>query len=295
MTEQNKKELSQKLEQVKKELNELRSTLNNLNDKKEAAWKKKEEVSKKIVQSITTLKIAKKERDSFTKQVKDAKEKRKELNTTISQKVTEIKKLQDKKGVSIPKDKRNKPLNAEQLKRDIEKLEYTIETGGVTFDKEKKMMKEIKEKKKQYEELKKISAGFEGSQGLSKEIDTLRKEADAIHKKVQSHAGTSQEKHESLITTSKEIDVLRSTEKELNKVFDEAKLEFQVVNEKLKQKLLELATFQKEAGVQQETVKKAKKQYEGKLLKQKEQQVEEKIAKGHKLTTEDIIAMQGKH
>jgi phosphoserine phosphatase len=292
MEESNKKEIFERLNKCRREVDSLRAELNSLNDKKEALFKNKDVISKSIIEHIRNIKSSRKSRDDITGWVKEAKEKRRQLNDEIKTKIDEIKSVNKKKSDLI--SKHNIKEDPSNIKAEIEKLEYKIETECLPYKKEQELMKLIKEKRKAYESSKQISTIFESAHELSKEIDKIKSKADDIHKRIQSKAKTSQEEHEELITNSKEIDELRKKEKEAMDKFIEAKNKFIEVNDKLKAKLMEMNEIRGQIGEVKEEEKKEQQTDNRKRLSDLQRAVEEKMKKGGKLTTEDLIIMQGR-
>ncbi|MCX6706782.1 MAG: hypothetical protein NT001_01430, partial [Candidatus Woesearchaeota archaeon] len=273
------------------EADSLRAELNALNDKKESLFRNKDVISKSIIEHIRSIKKSRKSRDDITGWVKEAKDKRRQLNEEIKTKIDEIKGVNKKKNDLI--NKHNIKEDPSMIKAEIEKLEYKIETECLPYKKEQELMKLIKEKRKAYEGSKQISTIFESAHELSKEIDRIKSKADDIHKRIQTKAKTSQEDHEDLITTSKEIDELRKKEKEAMDKFLEAKNRFNEVNEKLKAKLMEMNEIRNQVGEVKEEQKKERQTDQRRRLSDLQRGVEDKIKKGQKLTTEDLIIMQG--
>ncbi|MBW2996425.1 hypothetical protein KY332_03935 [Candidatus Woesearchaeota archaeon] len=285
-----KSELKKKLNICKTEINRLRKTLNQLDDQKEAWFKKKEEYSKDISKLIGRVKGSKRTRDKYTKEVKVSKEKRKELNDRIRAKIEEFKKLNiEKRDIQKKYGIKEDPSI---IKKQIEKLDFVIEHEGVSFDKEKKLMKEIKELKKKLGESGKASDIFERANKVSKEIDELKEEAEGFHKEVQTKAKESQEKHEEIIGASREVDELRKKEEGAFRKFVEFKKKFVEANDGLQEKLIEVSKLNIEFGKERKSVEAKKKEVKHKKLKKKEDIVKEKLKKGGKLTTEDLLIMQ---
>jgi len=286
-----KKEVFDEFNKHKREVIELKSSLNQINDQKEAWFKKKDEFGKQISKLIKQVKSDKEKRNEFTKKVKEDKKHREDYNTKIKKKIESAKKLNKEKTDLMTKH--NITENPSNIASQIERLDTIIETEGVSFEKEKKLMKEINTLKKKQKESKKVNVVFEQSKGVSKEIDALKEKSEEFHKKVQSRAKESQEKHESVINLSKEIDELKKKEEDAFKKFIESKKKFVEVNDQLKEKLKLLGKSQ--SGVTKfkgDKEKKEKKVVHDKLQSKKDA-VEEKIAKGEKLTTEDLLIMQG--
>lgn len=282
-----RKELLQKLEECKKEINELRTSLNQIDQEKENWFSTREKYSKEISKLIGEVKGSKDERNKFTQEVKLSKGQREEYAKLVREKITEIKKLENErreieKKFGIKED-------PSRIKGEIEHLEMRIETEAMPFEREKEVMKRIKELKKRNKDAEKVSDVWSRMHVLSKEIDELKTRCEEEHRKVQTKAKESQSRHEEVVSVSKEVDELRTKEEEAFKKFIGLKQKFGEVNDKLQEKLIEMAKAREKLEAIGESFKREKMD----RLKQKEAEVEEKIKKRQKLTTEDLIALQG--
>ncbi|MBR9675736.1 hypothetical protein GOV05_01875 [Candidatus Woesearchaeota archaeon] len=281
----------QKTTVLREEVVNLRKILNNIDEDKEKVFSEKTNVSKQISDLIKGVKDDKRSRDLKTRSVSDLKKKRKEFNEVIKEKIALVKVLNEKKA-ELVKNRGSGSKNPKLLKKEIDKLEFHIETEAMGYEKEQKLMKQINSMREEYKKLSVSNSVFDDSKNLSKEIDKLKKEADAVHKKIVVCADESQALHEGLILKSNEIDELKKKEEESYKVFLAKKDEFSSVNEKLKKKLSELSALTERIIVKKKEKKKEKKSLEKKVIKEKTQDVEEKIKKGAKLTTQDLLLFQ---
>ena len=290
LTEQEKKALLKKADECKKGIAQLKAQLNQINDQKENSFSKKDEISKHIAKLISEAKNSKTKRNELTKQVRESKSKREEYNKQISDRIMKIKELEKEKNEILRKH--NIKEDPSSIKRLIDKLEYGIETEVMSFQKEQKVMKQIKELRKKYNEAKNISGVWETISKLSNEMNDLRKNANDFHHKVQVSATQSQEKHEQVLEASKEIDELRQKEEDAYKKFFELKKQFVDVNNKLKAKLLEMNEINSELSKNKLEVQKQVKAKQEKTIEEKKKTVQEKMKKGGKLTTEDLLIFQ---
>ncbi len=292
MDEEEKKKITAEIEAKRKELDTLKALLSELNSEKESWFEKKRKASKDISDLFQSLREVKGKRNSFTKQVKDSKQRRQELNKLLNQKRMEMKNLQDEKQ-EITK-KFGIRVDPSKIKQEIEEIEFKIETEGLPFSVEQRMMRMINEKKKMLYQSQEVSDVFDKIHQMKKDLDKTRLKADETHKKVQTKAEASQKFHEELVESSKEAKELKTKEDEALKKFVEAKTKYNEQNELVKAKLNEINTLRAKIGeVVQEEKKKRKKSDDRKLQEQK-QTVEEKIKKGLKLTTDDLLAFQAK-
>jgi len=155
MQKEEQKELFNKLNEIKREVTALKTELNQTDDKKESWFKKKEEISTEIRNIIKNIREDKEKRNSLTKKVKEEKEKRGKLNKEAKDRISELKELtEEKKKISRKFDIKDDPS---KIKEQIEKLEFKIETEGISFEKEKQLMAVIKDLKKKFKEAEKIS------------------------------------------------------------------------------------------------------------------------------------------
>lgn len=273
------------------EVMQLRQKLNGLNEVKESWFQKKEEISKRIIALIGSVRSSKEARNIKTKEARQTKDERNRINDIIKQKIGELNALNSEKEKVLSKLGIKADLS--RIACQIEALELKIQTDVMDFDKEKSLNKKIKELKKQMAEGKAVSAVLDKISAKRKELDGLREKAEEKHKIVQAKASESQEKHESLLGASKEIDELKTKEEEAYKEFFKYKEQFVALNNELKEKLKLLG----EAGFKVEAEKRARKAKKDeeikKTLKEKERDVEEKIKKKQKLTTEDLLVFQG--
>lgn len=275
---------------TREEIAELKNKLNAINEEKEKFFSEKSEISKKIAQLIGDVKDSRSQRNEKTSKVSELKDSRKKLNAEIKDKIVKIKELNDKKTEILKKHSiQQDPV---KLKREIEQLEFTIETTPMGIEKEQRFMKQLKSLKASYAKVGEVSGVFSESNTLSKDIDKLKKEADNIHKQIQNDAGTSQKRHESMIGISKDIDDLKKQEKELHDKFMEKKQEFNEINIKLKDLLKDSSDKgEKVRAVKKKAAAKKKDEFK-KDLAEKSREVSDKVKKGKKLTTEDLLLFQ---
>ena len=290
-TAEEKNKLFRKIGEKRREISQLQSELNSINDKKEASFQKKTELSNKISSLIDEIKKSRKERNSFTGQVKQDKVEREKRNKEVRQAVEKIKDIEKQRDELLRKH--NIQGNPTSIMRQISALEFKIETEPMSFDKEKKIMKQIKDLKKKMDQSKVVSDVLGKIHALSEEIDMKKKVAQETHKKVQNHAKKSQEKHETLIEASSEIDAIKEEEEKTFKDFIEQKKRFNEVNVALNKKLEELNELSSREEDSKKSAKRISEKKKKEQLEQKKLSVEEKMRKGMKLTTEDLLAFQG--
>lgn len=292
MSPEEKKELFKKLDETKKTIQQLRDSLNQIDSQKEHWFRKKEAIGKEIIALIGEAKKAKEQRNSLTDSVKKSKDERKGLITLLKEKIELLKNLRDNKEESL---KKHKVLGDPRgLRREIDRLEYSLQTNVVSFEKEQRIMKSIKEMKKKYDEVKDVVVVNEQIGSLNREIKELKSKTEEKHKQVQDAAKKSQEFHENVLSSGKKIDDLKTEEEEAYKKFMEYKQQFNEVNSQLKEQLPILNDLNQKLNISKEENKKEKLQKIEETLRNKEEVVQEKLRKGQKLTTEDLLILQSR-
>jgi len=284
------KELVEELNRHRIEVSKLKSSLNGLDEEKESWFGKKEEISKKIRESIQKIKDSKTKRDCLTNEVKELKPKRDGINKEITAKLKEFENLK-KENIRLEKSLGIKE-SPSKIKQNIEKLEFRIETETPSFEKEKELMKKIKELKKQYNEAIIIDESNKRLKNSSDEIKKMSREANEIHSSIQEKAKQSQALHEEILKMSAEIDRMKIEEEGAFRKFSEFKKQFHEVNSQLKEKLKGMNDAKARLDRISSDRREKRKQEVESFLKSKEDAVNEKLRKGQKLTTEDLLVFQ---
>ena len=286
---ESKKDLFRQLDALKNQIISLRKDLNRINSEKESWFSKKEEYSRNIREKISVIKKSREKRDSLTKKVKELKEKRNALSEEIGKKISEFKKLNDEKKKMLSKLKVMDPY---RLKSDIERLELKLETEVMPFEKEKQLSKKIKELKKSLNESSDYMEIMAKSASLNREINESRKDANNAHNEIQEFARESQILHEDVIKNSKEADGLKAKEEEAFNNFINSKAKFTGINNQLKENLGKMSGIREKINKFNLEEDEKRKLSEAMLIKNKEQEIEEKFKAGKKLTTDDFLMFQ---
>lgn len=301
MTEKtNKDNVQESKEQKKHDLASLKTKLNELNSKKEEWFNKKEDLNKEISKLVTILKAANPEIEAEKKKEKELMEKRNELNKQFREQLNLSKDLVRERNTF--KDKFGRGSSPGALKNKLEKLEYTMETEALPIEKEKKLMRQIKELRKAVMESEAVT-DFKSQMGeISQTLTGAKEQADKYHLELKELLKENKKKFKDYLINSRKVNELKKEQRQAFKKFIDYKTQFSKVNAELKKAL-------KEAGeVPKRRKKRIKKKKEvtpnvkkiqttfidsAKIIEEKVKEVEDKIKKKKKLTTKDLIAMQG--
>ena len=269
------------IKELNQEIRSLKVQLDKINSQKEEWFKKKEYLKKELNSLIDKIKVIRTGRDNSNKDIKQLKQERDKYNSQVRDLIKQVKQLnQEKKQLPQKSDSKN---NLSFLKKQIEKLEQSIETEGYTYKKEQAVMDQIKKLKKEFKELSIVNEVASKIKVLSKEIDVARKKADEFHKKIVDLADKGE--HKLFKETSKNINEIKKIQEDAFAKFIEFKNEFTKINNALKNKLNE---FSKQRKIFDD-IKSQKKKNSAKNISK---DIEEKLRSKKKLTTEDLLMLQ---
>lgn len=294
-SEAESKELRDEFQQKKRDLSLWRSQITAISTEKEKTYHALKSVQNTIRTLIDTIKNCKEERDKLTSQVKSLKGEREKLNLAVKEKADEKKKVVQKreeittkltKLTPSTKSTRFEPSqNPAQIKAHIAALERTIETEVMPFSEEKKLTKKIKELQTQYKKMEELGGLWKEVHAVAADFSQTRRVAEETHHNVQVLAQESQKKHEEMRSLYEQLKSARTQEKPLKDNYLDLKKKFEELRkqgEEISKRVQELSkVFQEEEG----------KSFRH-IAEQKKAQVQEKLKKGKKLSTEDILAFQ---
>ena len=286
---QSKKELFASFDALKAEIFSYRKNLNQAGSDKESWYTKKEGISKEIREKIGAVREDRRKRDELTGRVKELKEQRAKLDENIAQKISEVTALSNEAKELAKKSKVKDPFS---IRHGMEKIELKLETEDMPFEKEKELSKKLKMLKKALEESSGLISASNQIRALDSEISALKKSRSNLHNELKKIAEGSQKLHESVISQSKLIDKLKEEEDASFKKFAELKKAFNEANHLLKERLQEMGTIREKINQFRLEEDEKRKLEESLLIKSKEQELEEKIKSGKKITTEDFLAFQ---
>jgi len=236
---ENKKEIEQIRDSEKKyqsyiqKRNELNDMARVIREERDMIHNSKKDLKEEIEKN-------KKERDEFVKKMKDHKKIRNALQE-------EAKKIIQARGKKKGEVFRNLPMKVEELKADVQMLEYKQETVPMKPQDENDLIEKIRFKKEEYKKTKKLMEKQEKIQiditDKDKAIDELFKKADEEHKIVDKYYNESQKKHEKYIKLVKELSVSISEANKKHEQYIEIKKEADKIHKKafeMKSKILNI-------------------------------------------------------
>ena len=279
-----------RLNELKKEINNLRDSLNKINREKEFWFHKKESLKKDISKFVGEIKNIKHSKDSANVEIKKLRDSRDSYNKNVRELITKIKTLNKNKIDFIKKNKVKE--YPENIKKKIDELEFKIETEALSTDKEKSVMKKIKYLRKIYEQNIELKNIIDEISKVDKEIKNSRSKSDEAHKKIKNLIDVSDPGYVKFKEHSNKINNLRKEQQDAFDKFISLKNEFLKANNEIEAKLKESGEINKqlnEINSQNKIEREKRKDLE---LNKREKLVEEKLLTKKKLTKDDLISLQ---
>ncbi len=291
MTDQHEeKNLREDISTLKQKIQSARKDLNNLNQEKESLFGKREASWIALKSSIQHIKDIKKQLDRTTQAQIQLKHERDQWNHKCQELVKQAKLLQQEKIKLFKKYQvKEDPQHLQQM---IEKLDYTIETEAIPLDKERKIMTKIKELKQKLKQYTGVQELLNKLHALSTEIGTVKEKANEFHAKFLDELKKQRHYYQEFAALSNSISHERSSHDKLTEQFFDTKKEFSKKNDELINELMQVSAVSTKMHAQHREKNTPRQQRDTLLLQEKAKVVEEKLKKGKKLTTQDLLVFQ---
>ena len=266
-----------KLEQLKKGIHDLSTELRQLGEEKEKKYKEKENIDKNLNSYIKTAKELRDKKVEIDRKVRELKAQREILNKELKAMFAKL--AEAKKSLMPVSDKKKGPRESSgQLKKQIDAMQYAIETEGVSFEREQTYMDKIKRMKIKLDEIEKEGAGFRDFKLLKDEIIKIKAAADAVHAEIQKLAVESTSIFKDLSLKSEGISKAKQEKLALQEGLKGRKSEIETLNQRLSDTLNEWSKVSKETAPA--------------AISRKPEDVMGKLKSKKKLTKEDILILQ---
>jgi uncharacterized coiled-coil DUF342 family protein len=239
---------------------------------------------------LKDVKELKTERNELTEKVQVSKQDREEIKKKMPQLQARIDELHKQREALSQKLGFTKNIGF--LKKEIEALGDRLVTTPMSFQAEKKLMKEVNDKKKLLGSAGEISKISSEMKKLIQERDMYRKIFDVSNTQVKSTASKSQQKHASMLTGVQKLDDLRNNEKEAFLKFKELKDKYQIKSSELNEKVEKLKSLQDKVGIAKAEIKQKHEANTKRTLADMRKEIEEKMMRGEKLNTDDLLILQ---
>ena len=284
-----KQELINKLVEIRKEISNLKDTLEKTREEKEDIYQKRNSLREKVGGRIKEIKELKSKKDKDSLGLQEEFREKDVINKEIGILINNIKALNEKRRIIKKEVKIDK--NPDMLKSLINKLEEKIETEVLSIEEEKRVMKRLNKLKSEYKEIKVIVDLNNEYNKMSEDIDFKKKKLNDLKNKIKDNMEKNSE-YEGFMKISKEIFETKNEISALNNQYFQYKSDILKNNILLKEKLKELNDIKNDLDLIDKKLLEEKENKKQDIISQKKSVVEEKLRMGHKLSTEDLITFQ---
>jgi len=223
-----KKEIEQ-LKDAEKKYQSYIAKRNELNDMAKVVREERDMIHESRKDLKEKIEKFKKERDELVNKMRHHKEMRNKFQG-VAKKLIEARRK--KKGEVF----KNLPLRVEELKADVQMLEYRQETVPMNLAEENELIDKIREKRKEFKRSQKLIEKQKIVEiditDKDHTIDELFKKADEEHKMVQKYYDENQKKHDKYIKLVNELSVSIAEGNKKHEQYVEIRNEAQKVHEK---------------------------------------------------------------
>ena len=268
------------IEKLKQEITEIGSQLEKLGQTKESLYQEKKILEQEQSNSINSAKDLKAKKASIDHQIKE----KKVLRTTLNK---ELRPLTAKLSQARRQRRNFSGESPEQIKRQIEAMQFSIETEGLSFEREQNYMARIKQLKVKLAEIDAQAGGSVDPDKLGAELTQKKTLADGAHAEVQKLAEQSASIFAELTQKAKSIDEIKEKRHVANEKLKSIKTEIEQSNAKLAEALNQWLEVTKDMPPEAKPV-----MTESMANREEEQSIISKFKNAKRLTKEDILKLQ---
>ncbi|MCY0859494.1 MAG: hypothetical protein OWQ54_03600 [Sulfolobaceae archaeon] len=287
MSQLSEDELFKEISQLREEINKLREEKRGYIEQLRSLRAKKNEKLERLRAIRTQVQTLREEYEKKKSELKQLKEKKQQLLNAIN----EIKKDFDELKSLLGSVGNNKKVpNPALIKKQIDELEWKIETNSLTLDEEKKIIQKIAALEAQLAKLLKIANLKQKSNENKAELLARRVELKSVNETIVKLAMELNEKRKLFLTLKQERDKLFNEIGELKKQIDELSNKIASLNSQISEK----------KNILNEKVRALKQLQEGKqknaentILAKKKKEVEEKLKTNKRLSFEEFLILYG--
>jgi len=277
-------------------IEELNSQLLILREKKEKAnaelrrlAEKREKLNEKFRVLRSQVIELKNERDRINLEIKELKMQEGKMKNELAEKIEKIKLVREELRKWIDKTPANSP---EKLGREIENLEWKIQTTPLDLQEEKKLVERIKKLENQLEVHVKIEQLKQKNLGLMAEIKALKTRMKLCRDKILEKVEQSRFYHQKFLEKSNEAREIKKEVDLSHQSFVNVKTELNGIRMEIAKILNEIKRLKEEITMDDEINRRKNEEL---LLKNLEAQALKKLERGEKLTWEEFkIIMERK-
>ena len=229
------------------------------------------------------------QRDELNIKVKELKQRRDEMRAGIHEKNEEVKKLGEEHKLLA---KRRPSQSHEVLQKEVEGINWTIQTTSLTLQEDKELVEKVKQLETQLSIHRKLEHLGKRIAQLRTEARAMKAETEHLHRQLTENAQESQETHRKMLEKIEESKTVKTEADNMHKQFLQAKEKTRLIHKEMEALLNRIRQLK---GEIREEVQKERKETEDTLRETLETQAKEKLKRGEKLSWEEfqLLAEKG--
>jgi uncharacterized coiled-coil DUF342 family protein len=278
----------EKVDKLDSELTPLKEQRDKLVNEAKLWMEKRDKIRQQIEQLRSEIVDLKNQRDEINQKVKDLKIMRDELVSERKEKLSKV--IEFKQRVASIKHEPAKAIRT--IEKEIENLDWKIQTNSLTMPEEKRIVEQIAELEKHLVSYKQAQAMWSEIKTLQQQLRNLRTEEKEYHGQIAQLAEQSRRVHQALTEKGVNIPQLKTEANESHQRYIETRKQAQRLDQKCGLLTMQIRVLLSESK-SEEQKKKAKREME--LMRELEKKALGKMKRGEKLTWDEfkILAEKG--
>ena len=278
----------EEIQQLNEKLTDLDEQYSRLAQQAEATAQKRDKLNTKFNEIRNEASNLKAERNELNDEVKALKQRRNELKSRILQKIEEAKALRPQ---IIAVHNKKPDASMAQLKKQIEEIDWKIQTSSLSQEQEKQCVSIVKELETQLNVYRKLEKLKQQNLKLQTEINALKTNEKNEHEKLTVNAKKSQELHQRMIAKVEESEKVKAEADTMHQTFLEMGKKVKGIEDEITVLCIQLKELK---GAAREEIRKEKSVSVSALREKLEKEAREKLQRGEKLTLEEFQLLADK-
>jgi uncharacterized coiled-coil DUF342 family protein len=273
-----------KIEELNQELAPIKEERNRLNLEAKKWVEKRNNLNEKVKNLREEATHIKEKRDNINSQVQELKNIREQVTSKSKEKREKISELQEK--IATLNEKQfNNIGNLRRIEKEIEKLDWTIQTNSLPIREEQEIINQIRELETQLVAQKKIKKVKDQLYELRSAQRGFGSEAKIIHEKLSELAEQSQKYHLQMVGIIEKARNLQTESNEAHQKYIEARAQAQQKHDKCVELIQQIKSIEEKL---KESIDKKQAERQDELQKGLEERALTKLKSGEKLLWEEF-------
>ncbi len=276
------------IKEIDLKLASLRDEYDSLHNSASESAEKRNKLNEKFRGLRDEIQQLKSERDQINDKVRELKERRNDIAAGVKEKILQISELNEKSRSVAKKRPRR---SHEDLKEEVESIDWQIQTTSHTLEEDKELVGKVKELEDELSVHRKFERLRKTVNGLRTEIAELRAESQRCHQALIAQAKKSQETHAKMLAKVQEAKNAKTEADAFHKQFLDAKEKAKPIEDQIVSITREIRQLKGEIHDEEEQ---EKKQNENELRQTLEEKAREKLKRGEKLSWQEFQLLSEK-